>query len=94
MDHRPDRKAKTRYRYTPCSSRNNYDARRLFYLENQNQGQYYGVVAQLDDGATSNYHALLLSVQHRRTNGLDVAIRIVKWGLARIRCKKCPSQRT
>jgi outer membrane receptor protein involved in Fe transport len=35
-------------------------------------GQYYGVVAQLDDGATANYHGLLLSVQHRRTNGLTV----------------------
>ena len=58
--------------YTPCSSRNNYDARRSLYLQNQNEGQYFGVVAQLDDGATSNYHGLLLSVQHRRTNGLTV----------------------
>jgi hypothetical protein len=58
--------------YTPCSSRNNYDARRAFYLQNQDQGQYYGVVAQLDDGATSNYHGLVLSVQHRRTNGLTI----------------------
>ncbi|PYS48950.1 MAG: hypothetical protein DMG13_24440 [Acidobacteria bacterium] len=58
--------------YTPCSTRNNYDARRLFYLENRDQGQYFGVVPQLDDGATSNYHGLLLSLQHRRTNGLTI----------------------
>jgi hypothetical protein len=58
--------------YTPCSSRNNYDARRLLYLQNQDQGQYYGVVAQLDDGGTSNYHGMVLSVQHRRTNGLTI----------------------
>ena len=58
--------------YTPCSTRNNYDTRRAFYLQDRDQGQYYGVVAQLDDGATSNYHGLLLSVQHRRTNGLTV----------------------
>jgi hypothetical protein len=58
--------------YTPCSTRNNYEARRAFYLQDRDQGQYYGVVAQLDDGATSNYHGLLLSIQHRRTNGLTV----------------------
>src|SRR5439155_5532171 len=58
--------------YTPCSSRNNYDARRALYLQDRDQGQYFGVVAQLDDGATANYNGLLLSVQHRRTNGLTV----------------------
>jgi len=58
--------------YTPCSSRNNYDARRSFYLQDQSQGQYYGVVAQLDDGATASYHGLLLSVQHRRASGLTI----------------------
>src|SRR5439155_3777649 len=57
---------------TPDATRSNYDSRRLFYLQNRDQGQYYGVVAQLDDGATSNYHGLLLSVLHRRTNGLTV----------------------
>jgi hypothetical protein len=57
---------------TPDATRSNYDARRLFYLQNHDQGQYYGVVAQLDDGATSNFHGLLLSVQHRRTNGLTI----------------------
>ena len=58
--------------YSPCSSRNNYEARRALYLQDRDQGQYYGVVAELDDGGTSNYHGLLLSVQHRRTNGLTV----------------------
>jgi Carboxypeptidase regulatory-like domain/TonB dependent receptor len=57
---------------TPDASRNNYDARRALYLQDQNQGQYFGVVARLDDGATANYNGLLLSVQHRRTNGLTV----------------------
>jgi hypothetical protein len=32
----------------------------------------YGWMAMLDDAATANYNGLLLSVQHRRANGLTM----------------------
>ena len=56
----------------PCSSRNNYDARRAFTCRIRSRRRQLGLVAMLDDGATSNYNGLLLSVQHRRTNGLTM----------------------
>lgn len=56
----------------PCSSRNNYDARRYYSLKDAAKGQFYGWMAQMDDGATANYAGLLLSAQHRRTNGLTL----------------------
>jgi hypothetical protein len=58
--------------YTPCSSRTNYDARRALSLQDPVKGQTYGWMAMLDDGATANYNGLLLSVQHRRANGLTM----------------------
>ena len=39
--------------------------RRVLYLQDPSQGQYYGAVVQADDGGNSHFHALLLSVQHR-----------------------------
>src|SRR5207253_882437 len=56
----------------PCSTRNNYDARRALSIQDPVKGLNYGLMAMLDDGATSNYNGLLLSVQHRRTNGLTL----------------------
>ena len=56
----------------PCSSRSNYDARRYYSLKDAAKGQFYGWMAKMDDGATANYAGLLLSAQHRRTNGLTL----------------------
>jgi hypothetical protein len=39
--------------------------RRLTYLANPSQGQYYGDIQQTDDGATAEYHGLLLKAEHR-----------------------------
>ena len=38
---------------------------RTLYLQNPSQGQYFGVIHQLDDGSTASYNALLLSLEHR-----------------------------
>ena len=38
------------------------------YLLNPAQGQYYGDIQQTDDGATAEYHGLLLSANHRLAN--------------------------
>lgn len=39
--------------------------RRLTYLANPAQGQYYGDIQQTDDGANSEYHGLFLTVEHQ-----------------------------
>jgi hypothetical protein len=48
-----------------CSTVANSNQRRILYLQNPSQGQYYASVFTVDDGANSNYHGLLLSVEHR-----------------------------
>jgi hypothetical protein len=50
--------------YTPGETSVTYK-NRLLYSINPAQGQYYGDVSMLDDGANASYNALLASVQHR-----------------------------
>jgi hypothetical protein len=50
--------------YTPGETSVTYK-NRLLYQINPAQGQYYGDVSILDDGASANYNGLLASAQHR-----------------------------
>jgi hypothetical protein len=56
----------------PGASINNTNARRVLNLANPSQGQYFGIIHQLDDGSTASYQAMLLSVQHRVANHFSV----------------------
>jgi hypothetical protein len=56
----------------PCSTVDNEDQRRLLTLENPLQGQYYSNMASVDSNASRSYNSLIVSVQHRVSNGFTV----------------------
>lgn len=56
----------------PGANLGNQNQRRVLYLANAAQGQYFGTVHQLDDGSTADYNAMLISVQHRVASHFSV----------------------
>ena len=58
--------------YSPGATVGNQNQRRVLYLANPAQGQYFGLIHQLDTGSTASYNAMLLSVQHRVANHFSV----------------------
>ena len=53
---------------TAAASTSNTAQRRLTYLANPTTGQYYGNIQTSDDGNNGEYHALLVSMQHRMSH--------------------------
>ena len=52
-----------------CSTTGNINQRRLLNRLNPVEGAYYGSVLEVDDGASASYHGLLVSAQHRFSQG-------------------------
>jgi len=55
---------------TGCNATSNTDARRILTLERPQDGAKIGPLAEFDDGGTSIYHAMLLSLQKRAARGI------------------------
>jgi hypothetical protein len=55
-----------------CSTLANETFRRVTYLQNPLQGQYYHGIAAVDDGGTASYNALYLSATKRLSNGVSI----------------------
>lgn len=55
-----------------ASSTSNTAQRRLTYLANPANGQYYGQIIQSDDGVNEEYHGLLMKAERRMAKGLTV----------------------
>ena len=57
--------------YNPCSTTGNINQRRVLFLQNPAQGQYYARIDQLAPSGTGTYDGLLLSLQHRLSRGVS-----------------------
>jgi hypothetical protein len=57
---------------TACSTTGNTNDRRRLFLENPNEGQYYGNLATREDSGTQSYHGLLVSIQRRAASGVNI----------------------
>lgn len=60
--------------YMEGATTRNTNERRLLYLANPEEGQYYATLGTLDDTGRSMYHGLLLSAQKRMSNNWSVLV--------------------
>jgi hypothetical protein len=60
--------------YNPCSSNSNLNQRRKLSQERPQDGQLIGLLTQIDPGATTNYHGMLLSLEQRTSHGVTASV--------------------
>jgi Carboxypeptidase regulatory-like domain/TonB dependent receptor len=58
--------------YPTCSTTANQNFRRVLYLQNPSQGQYFANIAQSLNGGTASYEALYLSANKALSHGVSV----------------------
>jgi hypothetical protein len=58
--------------YAAGANTGNVTQRKILTLLNPNEGKYYNAIGDLEDGGTSSYNAMLLTVQRRRAHGLTI----------------------
>jgi hypothetical protein len=56
--------------YPACSTTANQNFRRVFYLQNPAQGQYFAGIGQQDSGGTASYEGFYASAQKRLSHGV------------------------
>ena len=57
--------------YGPGATQANLNQRRVLFLQNPAQGQYFASVQEVRADGTSTYHALMLQAQRRRADGFS-----------------------
>ena len=66
--------------FGPGATTGNTNQRRVLFLQNPDQGRFYGTIAQLDDTGRAKYNAMFLQVQRRLKNDLSV---LSNWTLSK-----------
>ena len=66
--------------FRPGATTGNTPQRRVLFLQNPTQGQFYGTIGQVDDTGQAHYHALLLSLQRRLKSNFSV---LSNWTVSR-----------
>src|SRR5262249_58680838 len=59
--------------YLACTTSATSAARRVLSLARPRDGDKIGPLGQIDDGGTSTYHAMLLSLERRAAKGVSVS---------------------
>ncbi len=55
-----------------CSTTSNTNQRRVLFLADPAQGQFYSTIGQVNDGGNESYNGFLLSAQHRLTRNFSI----------------------
>ncbi|OLC78963.1 MAG: hypothetical protein AUH72_15195 [Acidobacteria bacterium 13_1_40CM_4_65_8] len=58
--------------FGPGATVGSTNQRRVLFLQNPSEGQYFASIQEVDPNGTSDYNGILLSIQRRRANGFSL----------------------